>query len=256
MIDSHFHLDYLKANEEAVLIQEAKNEGVTLFMTISVSTENLQTVIDISDKYKEIYCTQGIHPHDASQFSDSIGEIIKTNAMNKEKVLAIGEIGLDYHYDKSPRDIQKKAFIDQLAIATDLDLPIVIHTRDAEEDTLEIIKNHAGNLKAKGVFHSFTSKIELAHFALEQDFYIGFNGIITFKNAENVRKVVEITPLNRILLETDSPFLTPTPHRGKENSPKYLKHIAQKIAEIKNVSFEEVVEHSTKNFYNLFNPKI
>ncbi len=256
MIDSHFHLDYLKASEEEILIQEAKDEGVELFMTISVSPNNLQTVIDISKKYEEIFCTQGIHPHSASEFNDDVGKIIKDNASTHDKVLAIGEIGLDYHYDKSPREIQKKAFIDQLEIATDLKLPIVIHTRDAEEDTLEIINNHAKNLDRKGVFHSFTSKIELAHFALEQDFYIGFNGIITFKNAENVRKVVEITPMNRILLETDSPFLTPTPHRGKENSPKYLKYIAEKIAEIKNVSFEEVVKQSNLNFHNLFNPKV
>jgi len=256
MIDSHFHLDYLKADEQNIIIQDALAEGVTHFMTISVSDTNLQTVIDLSNKYNEIYCTQGIHPHDASQYNEDVAKTIKENANKHAKVLAIGEIGLDYHYDKSPRDIQKNAFIDQLSIATDLELPIVIHTRDAEEDTREIILNHAKNLTKKGVFHSFTSKLELAEFALEQDYYIGFNGIITFKNAENVRKVVEITPLSRILLETDSPFLTPTPHRGKENSPKYLKHIALKIAEIKKVSFEEVVQHSTKNFKDLFDPKI
>ncbi len=252
MIDSHFHLDYLKADSRENLIAAAQDEGVQKFMTISVSTENLDEVISISQNFESIYCTQGIHPHDAKDFDKEVAEKIIFNTKKNSKVLAIGEIGLDYHYDNSPREIQKTAFETQLQIASDLNKPIVIHTREAEDDTKSIMKNAYKNLAKKGVFHSFTSQKFLAEFALDIGFFIGFNGIITFKNAHEVREIVEMTPLDRILLETDSPFLTPSPHRGKENSPKFLKHIALKIAEIKNISFEEVSEQTTKNFNSLF----
>jgi len=139
------------------------------------------------------------------------------------KMVAVGEIGLDYHYNNSPPEIQRSAFERQLQIACDQDLPVVIHTRDADEDTKAILKNFSSKLKRKGVVHSFTSTLELAEFVLSEGFYIGFNGIITFKKAENVQEVVKITPVERILFETDSPFLTPVPHTGKENAPFYLQ---------------------------------
>ncbi len=252
MIDSHFHLDYLKQGSREEIVSLAQEEGVKKFITISVSPENLDEVIQISRDFENIYCTQGIHPHDAKSYSKEVREKIIKNSLNNEKVLATGEIGLDYHYDNSPREIQKQVFNEQLEISIELNKPIIIHTREAENDTESIIKNQLSNLKRKGVFHSFTSGLKLAEFALDSGFYIGFNGIITFKNAENVRDVVRLTPLDKILLETDSPFLTPSPHRGKENSPKYLKHIAQKIADIKNVSLKEVQEKTTKNFEQLF----
>jgi TatD DNase family protein len=171
------------------------------------------------------------------------------------KMVAVGEIGLDYHYNNSPADIQKSVFEKQLQIACDQDLPVVIHTRDADEDTKAILKNFSSTLKRKGVVHSFTSSLELAEFVLNEGFYIGFNGIITFKKAENVQEVVKITPPERILFETDSPFLTPVPHRGKENAPYYLPFVAAKIAELKNLEIEglkkQVYENSLSCFHKL-----
>jgi TatD DNase family protein len=170
--------------------------------------------------------------------------------------VAIGEIGLDYHYSKSPHDEQRQAFEEQLQIAIDFNLPVVIHSRDADEDTMAILKNFSSTLKRKGVIHSFTSGLKLAELAIKENFYLGFNGIITFKNAENVRDALRLTPVEKILLETDSPFLTPDPYRGMENAPYYLPFIAEKIAEVKNLELTSVLEHAYKNSIDLFHFKL
>lgn len=253
MIESHCHLDYLKQLPLDEIVSKSKEAGIDKIITISVDPDNLQTVIDIAKSHPDVYCTQGIHPHDAKLANDEQYEIIKNNTLNFKKVVAIGEIGLDYHYDNSPREIQRDAFTKQLNMAVELNKPVVIHTRDADDDTLSILVNIEKNLTRKGVLHSFTSGRELAEASLKMGFYIGFNGIITFKKADNVREIVEITPLEQMLIETDSPFLTPTPHRGKENAPFYLPFIVKKIAEIKGVSEEEVIESTTQNAKNLFN---
>ena len=247
-------MDYLKAlplEEIRTLIKEA---GITKVVTIGVDPENLDKVKELSDTYPEIYFTQGIHPHDAKNATDVEFQKIISRAV-MPKMVAVGEIGLDYHYNNSPADIQKSVFEKQLQIACDQDLPVVIHTRDADEDTKSILKNFSSTLKRKGVVHSFTSSLELAEFVLNEGFYIGFNGIITFKKAENVQEVVKITPSERILFETDSPFLTPVPHRGKENAPYYLPFGAAKIAELKNLEIEglkkQVYENSLSCFHKL-----
>ncbi len=171
------------------------------------------------------------------------------------KMVAVGEIGLDYHYNNSPAEVQRSAFERQLQIACDQDMPVVIHTREADEDTKAILRNYSSTLKRKGVIHSFTSTLDLAEFVLSEGFYIGFNGIITFKKAENVQEVVKITPQERILFETDSPFLTPVPHRGKENAPFYLPFVAAKIAELKNVDLDLLKVQVLKNSLQCF-PKL
>lgn len=254
LIETHCHLDYLKAlplEEIRTLIKEA---GITKVVTIGVDPENLDKVKELSDTYPEIYFTQGIHPHDAKNATDVEFQKIISRAV-MPKMVAVGEIGLDYHYNNSPADVQKSVFEKQLQIACDQDLPVVIHTRDADEDTKSILKNFSSTLKRKGVVHSFTSSLELAEFVLNEGFYIGFNGIITFKKAENVQEVVKITPSERILFETDSPFLTPVPHRGKENAPYYLPFVAAKIAELKNLEIEglkkQVYENSLSCFHKL-----
>jgi len=167
-------------------------------------------------------------------------------------MVAVGEIGLDYHYNNSPREIQRKVFEKQLQIAADTDLPVIIHTREADEDTKSILKNFSPHLKKKGVIHSFTSGKELAEWVLNENFYLGFNGIVTFKKAENVQEIVKMSPLERILLETDAPFLTPVPHRGKENAPHYLPFVAQKIADLKGITARELEEQTLQNAYNCF----
>ena len=254
MIETHCHLDYLKAEPLEDIRRKIKEAGITKVVTIGVDPVNLDKVLELSNTYEEIYFTQGIHPHDAKEATEiEFNKIISRSS--RPKMVAVGEIGLDYHYNNSPPEIQRSVFEKQLQIACDQDLPVVIHTRDADEDTKAILKNFSGKLKRTGVVHSFTSTIELAEFVLSEGFYIGFNGIITFKKAENVQAVVKITPVERILFETDSPFLTPVPHRGKENAPFYLPFIAARIAELKNVDLEklksQVYQNSLQCFFKL-----
>lgn len=254
MIETHCHLDYLKALPFEELRQKIHEAGITEVITIGVDPENLDKVRELAHTYPEIYYTQGIHPHDAKIGTDVEWNKIIERA-NDPKMVAVGEIGLDYHYNNSLPDIQKEAFERQLQIACDHDLPVVIHTREADEDTKAILKNFSRTLKRKGVIHSFTSSLDLAQFVLDEGFHIGFNGIITFKNAVNVQEVVKITPVARILFETDSPFLTPVPHRGKENAPYYLPFIAAKIAELKGIDLDtlksQVIHNSLSCFHKL-----
>ncbi len=251
IIETHCHLDYLKEDSLEETINKAKDVGIEKFITISVSPNNLDTALEIAKNNESIYCTQGIHPHEAKDWSEEVEKKIREQA-KYQKCLAIGEIGLDYHYTKSPKEDQLEAFDKQLTIAGEMDLPVVIHSRDAEEDTIKILTKHLGSLKKRGVIHSFTSSLELAQFAIDNGFYLGFNGIITFKNAQNVRDALEITPIDKILLETDSPFLTPIPFRGNENSPKYLPLVAQKMAEVKALPIEELLSQVYKNSFCLF----
>lgn len=255
IIETHFHLDMLKSASRDEVMEKNRLHNISKLITISTSAKNLDEVINISLTYPEVYCTQGLHPHDGKEWNEEVKKHLLSNLLNSaknKKIVAIGEIGLDYYYSKSPREEQIKAFEEQLQLAVDFNLPAVIHTRDADEDTIAVLKNFAPKLKRKGVLHSFTSSLELAKFSLAHDFYLGFNGIITFKNAENVRDALRLAPLERILLETDAPFLTPDPYRGHENAPYYLPFIAEKIAEIKGHSLTEVLKQSYSNSVELF----
>lgn len=253
IIETHFHLDMLKSATREEIVEKAALHNIQKMITISTNPNNLDEVISIASTFSQIYCTQGLHPHEGKEWNDEVkAHVIKNLNTKNKKIVAVGEIGLDFYYSKSPRDEQIKAFEEQLQIAVDFDLPVVIHSRDADEDTIAVLKNFSKTLKRKGVIHSFTSGLDLARFALSEGFYLGFNGIITFKNAENVRDALRITPLERFLLETDSPFLTPDPYRGVENAPYYLPFIAEKIAEVKAVTLEEVLIHAYKNSINLF----
>lgn len=251
MIETHCHLDYLKAEPLEEIRRKIKEAGITKVVTIGVDPQNLDTVLELSNTFAEIYFTQGIHPHDAKEATEvEFNKIITRSSM--PKMVAVGEIGLDYHYNNSPQETQRAAFERQLQIACDQDLPVVIHTREADEDTRAILRNFSSTLKRKGVIHSFTATKELAQFVLDEGFHIGFNGIITFKKAENVQEVVKLTPPDRILFETDSPFLTPVPHRGKENAPFYLPFVAAKIAELKGLDLEELKLQVYKNSLQCF----
>lgn len=251
LIETHCHLDYLKAEPLDEIRKKISEAGISKVITIGVDPENLDKVKALSDSCEEIYFTQGIHPHDAKEATEVEFEKITSRSI-APKMVAVGEIGLDYHYNNSPPEIQRKVFERQLQIAVEHDLPVVIHTRDADEDTKAILKAFSTHLKRKGVVHSFTSSLELAEFVLDEGFYLGFNGIITFKKAENVQKVVKITPIEQILFETDSPFLTPVPHRGKENAPYYLPFVASKIAELKNLDLESLKSQVYQNSLNCF----
>ncbi|MBK8452486.1 MAG: TatD family hydrolase [Thiofilum sp.] len=251
IIETHCHLDYLDAQALEQALQAAKAVNVERIITIGVSPDNLDVVVNIASQYNEVWGTQGIHPHDAKDYSAEVEQKIRTNTQ-QAKILAIGEIGLDYHYDYSDRTQQREAFESQLQIAIDLNRPVVIHTREADEDTAAILKNFIPQMKQRGVIHSFTSGQALAEYCLGEGFCLGFNGISTFKPAENVRDIIALTPIEQILFETDAPYLTPVPYRGQTNEPKYLPFIAEKVATVKGIAIEELLPQVWKNSMELF----
>lgn len=251
MIETHCHLDYLQQAKPSEMVARAREQGVHRIVTIAVAPDNLAVVRQIAAKHDSVYCTQGVHPHEASQYTAEVGQNIRAAAADDSNVVAIGEIGLDYHYDHSPRQQQQQAFTEQLQIACDLGKPIVVHTRDADADTQAILSDFTRH-GLKGVIHSFTSGLALAEFCLSEGFTLGFNGIITFRSADNVRAVLMQTPLDQILLETDAPYLTPVPFRGRENAPYYLPLVAQAVAEVKGLEPEAVIAQTTRNAQQLF----
>lgn len=251
IIETHCHLDYLEAQALEQVLQAAQAVKVERIITIGVSPDNLAKVMELAQHHAHVWGTQGIHPHDAKDYSAEVEQQIRINAQHS-KILAIGEIGLDYHYDYSDRTQQREAFESQLQIAIDLELPVVIHTREADEDTAAILKNFIPQMKQRGVIHSFTSGQALAEYCLGEGFCLGFNGISTFKPAENVREIIALTPIEQILFETDAPYLTPVPYRGQTNEPKYLPFIAEKVATVKGIAIEELLPQVWKNSVELF----
>lgn len=251
IIETHCHLDYLEGEALGSVLEKSKDLGVEKIITIAVSPDNLEKVMTLTQSHENIFGSQGVHPHDADKFSDECLKQIQGN-LPHQKVLAVGEIGLDYFYEHSDRDTQKRVFEQQLQLAADENYPVIIHTRDADEDTEAILKNFSNSLKSKGVIHSFSSGKHLAQFCLDDGYHLGFNGMVTFKNADNVRDVVDLCPIKQLLLETDSPYLTPAPYRGQKNAPYFLPFIAEKIAEIKNLDIEVLLKQCYQNSDNLF----
>lgn len=251
IIETHFHLDYLKAADPEQILAEARAVGVERFMTISVQPDNMPTALNLAQHFDDVWATLGVHPHEAAEFTDTTADYIRTHAIH-DKVVAVGEIGLDYYYDHCDREVQRQVFCRQLQLAIDCQLPVVIHTREADADTMAILREYAPQMPRKGVIHSFTSGMELAAVSVELGFCLGINGIVTFNKADNVREVVAATPLENLLLETDAPYLTPIPFRGIENAPKYLPFVAGKIAEVKQLSVEQVLEQTYQNAMRTF----
>ena len=257
LFDSHSHYNDEKFNEDREqLIQETYNSGVTKFICAGYNIKSSLDALEISKKHEFIYSICGISPNDIPQseqelwkYIDDISKIVIQN--NNKKLVAIGEIGLDYYWNKENKELQKQAFIKQIELANRLELPIVIHSRDAAIDTIEIIKQYPVN--KKGIFHCCQSNQEMVRQALELGYYISFAGAITFKNAKNYIDVVKMVPMHRILIETDSPYLTPEPNRGKRNDSRNVKYVAQKIAEIKETTLEEVAKITYENATRIFN---
>ena len=252
-IDTHCHLDILESTPEETII-EAKQAGVQRMVTIAVDEPSLDFVSSTVQEFPAVYGSVGFHPHDASKLTKSLLQKIRQLAEEQHKLIAIGETGLDYHYMNSPAEIQQQAFRKQLQLAVELNLPVILHSREAETDTLNILQEFP--VPSLGVAHSFTSSIEMAKILVDMGWYLGINGIVTFKNAEDLQEVVRWLPLEHLLLETDSPFLAPVPHRGKTNEPSFLLEIAKTLSHIKHVPMEEVGHVTTKNFYTLFHKKI
>lgn len=251
IIETHCHLDYLDECDLETTLQKSRDAGIERIITIAVSADNLGRVMELTRCAADIWGTQGIHPHEADAYSPEVDALIRRNTRDP-RILAVGEIGLDYYYDHADRAVQRAAFESQLQTASELDLPVVIHTRDADDDTRDILGNISSSMPRKGVIHSFTASLALAEFCLAEGFMLGFNGIATFNRADNVREVIAATPAERILLETDSPYLTPVPYRGKPNAPYYLPFVAETVATIKKLDAEVLLAQAYQNSLDLF----
>lgn len=247
LIDTHAHLDMYE--DWDVIIKNAKENGIKKIIIPAVETEYFQKILDIANSYEDVYCMMGIFPTEAKNWHDGILDDIKELAKNK-KVVSIGEIGLDYYWDKSFVDEQKDIFIKQVKLANELGLPIEIHDREAHKDVFDILVEY--NKTSDVVFHCFSGSVEFARECLKQGWYIALGGVVTFKNAVKTKEVAKDVPLDRLMLETDSPYLTPVPFRGKENQPAYVRYVADEIAKLKGIDVKEVIEATTKNAEMVF----
>ncbi len=253
LVDSHCHLDDPKFDEDRQeTIDRAQAAGVETMMAIGTGQgpPDLEAGIRLAERYPFIYATVGVHPHDASKATDETFERLRELTAHP-KVLAIGEIGFDYHYDFSPRDTQKAVFVRQLEIAAAAAKPIVIHTREAWDDTLAMLGEH---WRGGGIMHCFSGGEHEAEQALALGFHLSFGGVLTFPKAENVRSAARMTPAERLLIETDCPYLAPIPHRGKRNEPAFLTETVRRLAEVRGQSAEEIAAVTTANFHRLCLP--
>lgn len=253
MIDSHCHLNRLDltpwGNSLDTMMQAAIDGGLTHTLNVSVDLESIPDVIAIAEKYPQVFASVGLHPSDVQEKVPSADRL--KQLADHPKVIAIGETGLDYHYNDTGLDAMQDSFRLHIQVAKETQKPLIIHTRAAEADTLTIMAEEAAS-EIGGVMHCFTERWEMAEAAMAMGFYISFSGIVTFKNAANVQAVAAQVPLERMLIETDAPYLTPVPFRGKPNSPQYVHYVAEKIAELKGESYQTVIDVTTENFWRCF----
>ncbi|EYE89756.1 hydrolase TatD [Fervidicella metallireducens AeB] len=248
IFDSHAHYDdEAFKNDLEEVIDKIKRAGVNRVLNCGADLKSCITTTELTHKYDFIYGAVGIHPHSADEVFNNINKI--GDMLQNEKIQAVGEIGLDYYYDTHDRNLQIKAFKEQMDLAKQLDFPVVIHDRDAHEDTLKVIKEFKG---VKGVLHCYSGSLEFAKEILKEDYYLGFTGVVTFKNAKKAIEVVQHIPLDKILIETDCPYMAPVPHRGERNDSSYLLHVADKIAQIKGIGYDEVCKATYENASTLF----
>lgn len=253
IFDSHSHYDDSQFNEDRDLVlKEIKEKGVIGVLNCGSDLRGLNMSIELAEKYDFVYAAVGIHPEYAQIVDENLIEQIKNHAKNP-KVRAIGEIGLDYYWEENPpREVQKKAFRMQMEAARELNLPVVIHDREAHQDTLEIMKEFS---QVKGVVHCFSGSVEFAKECLKLGYYIGITGVVTFKNAKVIKEVVKAVPIDKLLVETDCPYMAPTPYRGKRNQSNYIEYIIEEIADLKGITKEDLERNTIKNTKNLLNLK-
>lgn len=256
LVDSHCHLDFDDfAPERDVVIARAKARGVGAMLTIGTKLSAFDGVRAIAESHENIFCSVGVHPHEAESGGVSDPEVLI--ALTKHpKVVALGETGLDYYYEHSPKESQQTSFRAHIAAARATGLPLVIHTRNADSDMARILDEEMNLGAFTGVLHCFSSTAELARTALDLGLFISFSGIITFKNAEEVRRVADDVPMERLLVETDAPYLAPVPHRGKRNEPGFVIHTAEKLAEVKGVPVDQLWRQTTNNFFTVFSKAV
>lgn len=254
IIDSHVHLDDKRFNRDRdLLIKSLEKNGVELAINIGADLKTSIASASLADKYENIYAAVGVHPHSAKEMDESTIEILRSFA-SREKVVAIGEIGLDFFRDLSPRDVQRKWFKEQIKLAKEVNLPIVVHSRDSDQEVFDILKE-AQDGSLRGVFHCFSGSVEMARELIKLGFYISLAGPVTFKNARVPKEVAKAVPLDKLLIETDSPYLTPEPYRGKRNEPIFTKYVAAEIAELRGISYEELAKATNRNTKRLFGIK-
>jgi len=257
LVDSHCHLIYpdFKPDLEAVL-QRAKEAGVEKMLTICARLSEFHEVLDFVNKYNQLYGTIGVHPNDVQDHKDLSIADLESGAKKSQKIVALGECGLDYYYEGYDASLQQRILSLHIKAGKILDLPLIIHSREGEDDMMalfdreDVVNNRLG--KSPGVIHCFSGTKEFAYKALDRGFYISVSGIATFKKSENLRDILKDIPLERLLVETDAPYLAPVPKRGKRNEPSFVAYTARALAELKGMSFEKVAQETTKNFYTLF----
>jgi len=255
-IDSHCHIDgeAFDADRDEV-VKRAKDAGVRAMLVVGTGNPHdgeIAKAIETAEKYENVFASVGVHPHDAKLYDDPAEETL-INLAKSEKVIAWGEIGLDFYYDHSPRDVQTNVFVRQIRTAKNLNLPIIIHSRDADDLTVKILTRECSYPNFKGIMHCFGGTAEMAKDLMEIGFMISFAGNVTFKKAENLRDAARVVPLERLLIETDCPFLTPIPFRGKRNEPMYVAETAKFLADFYGVDLETLANHTTQNFLDFFN---
>ena len=251
LIDTHTHLDDARYNEdrEAVIVR-AREAGVEAFVTIGCDLMTSQAAVALADRFPFVYASIGVHPHEANHVRDGWYDEFRRLTKNKN-VVAYGEIGLDYHYNHSSPKEQRDRFHEQIQLARELALPVIIHTRAAQEDTVTILKEEKAS-EVGGVFHCFSGDAWLAKEALDLGFHLSFSGILTFQNAAALREIAKNTPLDRVLIETDCPYLTPVPYRGKRNEPAYVSQVAKQLASLCDKCSDEIAERTSENARKLF----
>ena len=233
------------------VLSRAADAGIGMMLTISTSLKNFDGVLAIAEKYSHIYCTVGVHPHEAEKEPDTVASRLVELAQHP-RVVGIGETGLDYFYEHSPREVQQAVFQEHIKASRETGLPLIVHTRDADDDTARIMAEEMGKGAYPGLIHCFSSSAQLAEKAVELGMYISISGIATFKAAEELRTTIVGLPLDRLLVETDAPYLAPVPKRGKDNEPSFVVHTAQKVAELKDIEPSTLADTTTDNFFRLF----
>ncbi len=258
IVDTHCHLDFPDFEDDLDnVINNAKKKGVDFFLTISINLEKFNRIYNITQKYKNVWCSTGVHPNNVPLNSNSNlldklrNQLIKN--ISQDKVIGIGETGLDFFRNENNKKNQLDYFHTHMVVSGETKSPLIIHTRSADKETINFLKNYAVKYNIKGLLHCFSSSRKLAKIALDNGFYISFSGLATYKNSENIQDVLKFIPLDRLLVETDSPYLSPTPHRGERNEPANVVYTLKKISEIKNINYEMLAEITTKNFFSLFN---
>lgn len=253
LVDSHCHLDFADFDEDRdALVARARAAGVGVMVSISTRVARIEALVALVRRYERIYCSVGTHPHNAAEEPDVTAEQLADIATREPLIVAIGEAGLDYHYGHAPRDAQRAGFLQHIAAARMTGLPLVIHAREADDDIAAILEDETGKGAFTFVLHCFSSGVALARRGLALGGYVSFSGIVTFKNSEELRAIASEVPLDRLLVETDAPYLAPVPHRGRRNEPAYVADTARVLAQVKGMSSETLAAATTENFHRLF----